>query len=132
MELKLGKHPTVLADGHHAQHPMTEEEACRREGSWCEGVSKRRWAGSTGSTAGRDARRYGAREVILLYPHHHGLTNKLGRWQSFAILDEDHGKSKHQITVATLDLNNLNNVTKQLQDLFADFLNSSAHKCVPS
>ena len=78
------------------------------------------------------ARRYGVREVILLYPHHHGLTKKIGRWQSFALLDEDQGKSKHQITVATLDLNNLDNVTKQLRDLFADFPNGSAHKCVPS
>ena len=28
------KHPTVLADGHHAQHPMTEEAARGYEGVW--------------------------------------------------------------------------------------------------
>ena len=45
--------PTVLADGHHAQQPMTEVEASRQEGSCCEGGSKCRRAGSAGSTAGR-------------------------------------------------------------------------------
>jgi len=78
------------------------------------------------------ARRYGVSEVVLLYPHHHDLTNEIGRWQSFALLDEDQSMSKHQITVATLDLNDLKSVPDQLQKLFYDLPNSSTHNCVPS
>ena len=42
------QHPT-----RNAQHPMTEEVARGQKGSWCVCVSKRRRAGSAGSTAGR-------------------------------------------------------------------------------
>ena len=78
------------------------------------------------------ARRYGVSEVVLFYPDHHGLTNEIGRWQSFTLLEEDKSMSKHQITVATLDLNDLKTVPDQLQKLFADLPNSSAQNCVHS
>jgi len=48
-----GKQPTVLADGQHGQQPMTEAAARGQKWGWRERGSKRRRAGSTGSTAGR-------------------------------------------------------------------------------
>jgi len=78
------------------------------------------------------ARRYGVSEVVLFYPHHHGLTSEIGRWQSFTLLEEDQSIPKHQITVATLDLNDLKTVPNQLQKLFSVIPNSSPLNCVPS
>jgi len=73
------------------------------------------------------ARRYGVSEVVLLYPHHQGLTNVIGRWQRFTLMEEDKSMSKHQITVATLDLNDLKTVPVQLEKLFADLSSHSTH-----
>ena len=80
------------------------------------------------------ARRYGVNEVVLLYPHHRDLDKKgAGRWQSFSILDEDKGKSRHKITIATLDLNDLATVPEQILTLlFPETSDSGSHGGVPS
>jgi 5-methylcytosine-specific restriction enzyme subunit McrC len=76
------------------------------------------------------ARRYGVSEVVLLYPHHQGLVNKkVGRWSSFTLMEDDTSMSKHKITVATLDLNDLNTVPDQLQELFVDLIRSHSLVC---
>jgi 5-methylcytosine-specific restriction enzyme subunit McrC len=76
------------------------------------------------------ARRYGVSEVVLLYPHHQGLTNEIGRWQRFTLLEEDKSMSKHQIMVATLDLSDLKTVPVQLEKLFADLSSHSTQGSV--
>jgi 5-methylcytosine-specific restriction enzyme subunit McrC len=76
------------------------------------------------------ARRYGVSEVVLLYPHHQGLTNETGRCQSFTLLENEKSMSKHQITVATLDLSDLKTVPVQIENLFADLSNHSNHGSV--
>ena len=63
------------------------------------------------------ARRYGVGEVVLLYPHHLSLVKDVGRWQSFTVLDEDESKSRHKITIATLDLHDLSTVPDQIRKL---------------